>query len=174
MLRERLRQALVDQARTGTTTTYKELADRLGLEPPQTIHRLGEALETLMKDDVTANRPMLAALCVSKMWPGIPARGFFLAAKDMGVFSGDPTGPEARACNVCFHSMEARVRIWPVSTVRGRAAIGPESGVNRTYRTPRNQRVCPSHWQLSRHSCLWAAVDTSRLRSDRVLSERGN
>ena len=36
---------------------YKELADRLGLEPSQTIHRLGEALETLMKDDVTANRP---------------------------------------------------------------------------------------------------------------------
>jgi hypothetical protein len=102
MLRERLRQALMDQARTGTTTTYRELADRLGLEPPQTIHRLGEALETLMKDDVTANRPILAALCVSKMWPGIPARGFFLAAKDMGVFSGDPTGPEARA----FHADE--------------------------------------------------------------------
>jgi hypothetical protein len=66
------------------------------------------------------------------------------------------------------------VGLGPVSTVRGRAAIGPESGVNRTNRTPRNQRVCPSHWQLSRHSCLWAAVDTSRLRSDRVLSERGN
>jgi hypothetical protein len=63
---------------------------------------LRECLETLMKDDVTANRLILAALCVSKMWPGIPARGFFLAAKDMGVFSGDPTGPEARA----FHADE--------------------------------------------------------------------
>ena len=77
ILKERLRQALIDQAQTGIPTTYKELTDRLGLEPPQTIHRLGEALETLMKDDVTANRPMLAALCVSKMRPGIPARGFF-------------------------------------------------------------------------------------------------
>jgi hypothetical protein len=47
----------------------------------------------LMKDDVAANRPMLAALCVSKMRPGIPARGFFLAAKVLGVFSGDPDGP---------------------------------------------------------------------------------
>ena len=102
MLKERLRQALIDQAQTGTTTTYKELADRLGLEPPQTIHRLGEALETLMKDDVTANRPLLAALCVSKLRPGIPARGFFLAAKVLGLFSGDPTGPEARA----FHADE--------------------------------------------------------------------
>ena len=102
VLKERLRQALIDQAQTGTTTTYKELADRLGLEPPQTIHRLGEALETLMKDDVTANRPLLAALCVSKLRPGIPARGFFLAAKVLGLFSGDPTGPEARA----FHADE--------------------------------------------------------------------
>jgi hypothetical protein len=37
----RLRQALLDQAQTGTPTTYKELADRLGFEPPQAIHRLG-------------------------------------------------------------------------------------------------------------------------------------
>ena len=28
------------------------------------------------------------------MRPGIPARGFFLAAKVLGVFSGDPTSPE--------------------------------------------------------------------------------
>jgi hypothetical protein len=103
MLKERLRQALLDQARTGTPTTYKELAGRLGLEPPpQTIHRLGEALEALMKDDVAADRPMLAALCVSKLRPGIPARGFFLAAEVLGVFSGDPTGAEARA----FHADE--------------------------------------------------------------------
>lgn len=101
-MKELLRQALIDQARTGAPTTYKELADRLGLEPPLTIHRLGEALESLMKDDVGANRPMLAALCVSKVRPGIPAHGFFLAAKVLGVFSGDPTGPEARA----FHADE--------------------------------------------------------------------
>jgi hypothetical protein len=102
MLKERLRHALIDQARTGTPTTYNELADRLGLEPPQTIRRLGEALEALMKDDVAADRPMLAALCVSKIRPRIPARGFFLAAQVLGVFSGDPTGPEARA----FHADE--------------------------------------------------------------------
>jgi hypothetical protein len=101
-LKDRLRQALLDQAQTGNPTTYNELAGRLGFEPPQAIHRLGEALETLMKEDVVANRPMLAALCVSKMRPGIPARGFFLAAKVLGVFSGDPTGPEACA----FHADE--------------------------------------------------------------------
>ena len=102
MLKERLRQALIDQAQTGKPTTYKELADRLRLEPPQTIHRLVGALEILMADDVAAGRPMLAALCVSKMKPGIPARGFFLAAQSLVVFTGDPTGPEARA----FHAIE--------------------------------------------------------------------
>jgi len=55
-----------------------------------------------MEDDVAVGRPMLAALCVSKIGPGIPARGFFLAAQVLGVFSGDPTGPEARA----FHALE--------------------------------------------------------------------
>ena len=65
----------MDQARTGTPTTYKELADRLGLEPPQTIHRVGEALEALMEDDVAAGRPMLAALCVSRCGPAFPAAG---------------------------------------------------------------------------------------------------
>jgi DNA-binding Lrp family transcriptional regulator len=46
MFKVRLRQALLDQAQTGTPTTYKELADRLGLEPPPTIHRLSEAVCT--------------------------------------------------------------------------------------------------------------------------------
>ena len=55
-----------------------------------------------MKDDVVENRPMLAALCVSKVQPGIPARGFFVAAKVLGIFSGNPTGPEAGA----FHADE--------------------------------------------------------------------
>ena len=102
MLKEFLRQALIDQAQTGNPTTYKALADRLGLEPPQTVHRVGEALETLMQDDVAAGLPMLAALCVSKMQSGIPGRGFFLKAEILGLFSGDPTGPEARA----FHADE--------------------------------------------------------------------
>jgi hypothetical protein len=60
---------------------------------------------------------MLAALCVSKMRPGIPARGFFLAVQDLGVFTGDPRArrrvPSMQSsCSVCLHSMEDRVRIW--------------------------------------------------------------
>src|SRR5580693_8038448 len=56
-----LREALTRQAATGKTTTYRELADRLGLRPPHTIHRLALALEILMEEDVAAGRPILAA-----------------------------------------------------------------------------------------------------------------
>ena len=101
-MKERLRQALIDQAKTGKLTTYKELADRLELAPPHKIHRIAEALEALMKEDVADGRPMLSALCVSKMQPGIPGRGFFLTAEIFGVFLGDPAGLEAPA----FHAIE--------------------------------------------------------------------
>lgn len=104
MLKDGLRRALIDQARSGTPTTYKELADRLGLEPPQTIRRVGDAIETLLEEDVAAGRPLLAALCVSKLLPGIPSRGFFLKAEALGLFSGDPASAEARA----FHADELR------------------------------------------------------------------
>ena len=99
---EHLRQALIDQAQTGSTTTYGEFANRLGLEPPNTIRRIIEALEDLMAEDVAAGRPILAAICVSKARTGIPQPGFFLTAQALGVFSGDPTGPEAFA----FHARE--------------------------------------------------------------------
>ncbi|HLS81645.1 MAG TPA: hypothetical protein VK025_09615 [Steroidobacter sp.] len=102
MLKDRLRQALLDQIQTASLTTYKELADRLELEPPLTIHRIADALELLMKEDVAAGRPLLAAICVSRSPQRMPARGFFATARALGVFSGDPEGADARA----FHARE--------------------------------------------------------------------
>jgi hypothetical protein len=102
VLKEHLRRALIDQARIGSPTTYAELAKRLGLEPPQTIRRIAEALEILMQEDVAASRPILSVLCVSKTGTGIPQPGFFRAAQTLGVFSGDPTGPDA----IAFHARE--------------------------------------------------------------------
>jgi thiaminase/transcriptional activator TenA len=115
MLKDRLRQALLDRAQSGSTTTYRELAQRLGLVPPHTIHRVTEALERLMEEDVAAARPMLSALCVSKVRPGIPARGFFLVAKGLGAFGGDPSGPEARD----FHAHELQRVLSFYGTVQG-------------------------------------------------------
>jgi DNA mismatch repair protein MutH len=103
-LKDRLREELLEQARTELPVTYKELADRLELPPPHTIHRITEALEQLMEEDVAAGRPLLAAFAVSKAQPGIPARGFFLKAQALGVFSGHPAGQEA----VDFHAREVR------------------------------------------------------------------
>lgn len=102
MLTDRLRKVLIDQAQTMRPITYKEIADRLGLTPPQTIHRVTQALEALMAQDVAAGRPLLAALCVSRMHQNLPARGFFVTAEALGVFTGEPEGPEARA----FHARE--------------------------------------------------------------------
>ena len=116
MLKERLRQALIDQAQIGNPTTYRDLANRLGLEPPNTIHCITEALESLMEDDVTAGRPILSAICISKMRTGIPARGFFLAAEALGVFAGDPRARRHVLSthsnySVCFHSIEPAARL---------------------------------------------------------------
>jgi hypothetical protein len=49
MLKDRLRQALIDQAKIGSPTTYRELAIRLALKPPNTIRRVAEALEVLLE-----------------------------------------------------------------------------------------------------------------------------
>ena len=86
MLKDRLRQALMERATLGGSTTYKALADRVGIVPPQTIHRICEALEILMEEDVTAGRPMLTALCVSKTGAKMPAQGFFRRLGYSGSF----------------------------------------------------------------------------------------
>jgi DNA-binding Lrp family transcriptional regulator len=44
MLKDRLREELLKQAQSGFPATYKDLADRLALSPPKTIHRIAEAL----------------------------------------------------------------------------------------------------------------------------------
>lgn len=133
ILKGHLRQALMEQAQTGTTTTYRELAQRLGLEPPHTIHRVTEALEWLMEDDVAAGRPILSAICVSKTRPNIPARGFFLAAQGLGIYSGDPSGHERMPSTHAsysepFHSMEPCAKIPKTETERGKKPWASSSG----------------------------------------------
>ena len=102
IMKGRLRRTLIEQAQSGRTATYRELAQRLELVPPHTIHRVTVALQALMEDDVAAGRPILSSICVSKARAGIPAPGFFLAAQCLGIFFGDPSGPQAHA----FHAHE--------------------------------------------------------------------
>lgn len=102
MLKDRIRKTLLDQAQIPNLLTYRELAEALALAPPHTVRRVTQALEALMAEDAAAGRPFLAALCVSQSRPGMPGRGFFEAAWALGVFPGDPDGPEAGA----FHTRE--------------------------------------------------------------------
>jgi hypothetical protein len=95
MLKDQVRSELMRQAGSRRPTTYKELAVRLCLVPPQTIHRVAEALEQLMEEDFAAGRPMLSALCVSRSGSNLPVQGFFLRARELGAFFGDPNGTEA-------------------------------------------------------------------------------
>lgn len=74
----------------------------LGLEPPQTIHRLTVALEQLMEEDVEAARPLLAAVVISRTRAGLPAPGFFTRARELGRHDG-PDSPDSAAA---FHKGE--------------------------------------------------------------------
>lgn len=104
-----LRGLLEDSARAGATRTYQQVATALGLEPPQTIHRVAVALEHLMSEDAAAGRPLLATVVVSRTRDGLPAPGFFAHARALGRYAGPDTGPEAAA----FHAEElAAVRAY--------------------------------------------------------------
>lgn len=93
---------LDELARERRTATYQEAVLALGLQPPQTIHRLAIALEANMSEDAAAGRPLRAASVVSRVGDGLPARGFFAHARSIGRYRGPETGDEARA----FHAAE--------------------------------------------------------------------
>ena len=98
----RLRDALAGLAAERRTATYKELAERVRVPPPHTIHKLTLALEDLIREDAAANRPLLAALAISRGPAGLPGRGFFLLAAELSLYAGSEDGPDARA----FHAAE--------------------------------------------------------------------
>lgn len=98
----RLRAALADLAAARQTATYKDLAARVGVPPPHTIHKLALALEGLIREDAAAGRPLLAALAVSRGPSGLPGRGFFHLARELGLYAGAEDGPDARA----FHAAQ--------------------------------------------------------------------
>lgn len=89
LLVARLRALLSVRRTEGTCLTYQELATALGLASPGTIQRIAAALEQTMREDVAAGRPMVAALVVSRT-EGLPRRGFFDLAVELGRFPADP------------------------------------------------------------------------------------
>ena len=106
----RMRAHLGRVAGQASPITYQALARALSLTPPNTIHQVTETLEQLMREDAAAGRPFMAALVVSKMRGGLPAPGFFDAARRLGCYAGDPSGPAAQE----FHETEfaSAVAFW--------------------------------------------------------------
>lgn len=85
----RIRGILAQRDTCNPFTTYQALASVLGLLPPGTIRRVTAALEFLMREDVAAGRPMIAALVISRA-NDMPRRGFFDLAVALGRFPDDP------------------------------------------------------------------------------------
>lgn len=88
-LAQRLRELLRGLPDERLPITYQQAAEALGLSPPRTIQRVALALEALMREDVAAGRPMIAALVVSRRGD-LPRQGFFELAVALGRFPADP------------------------------------------------------------------------------------
>ncbi|MGM0913337.1 MAG: hypothetical protein ACQEXC_05515 [Pseudomonadota bacterium] len=88
-LAPRLRTLLEQLPDDAVPITYQQAAEALGLTPPRTIQRVALALEVLMREDVAADRPMTAALVVSRRGD-LPRQGFFELAVALGRFPADP------------------------------------------------------------------------------------
>ena len=110
MLADRVRLHLRAVAAQGAPITYQALAQQLELSPPNTIQQLTDALEVLMEQDAQADRPLIAALVVSKATGGRPRQGFFQCAQRIGRFQGDELGPEAASFWV--DEFERAVAFW--------------------------------------------------------------
>ncbi len=93
-LKSRVRRALQGAVKP---ISYGNLARDLEVGGPGSIVRVTSALEALMREDVAAGRPFLAAMCGGRLTGGLPALGFFEMATALGRYGGPVTGPEASA-----------------------------------------------------------------------------
>lgn len=94
-LAERARALLGRVPAQALPMTYQQLAEALSLAPPRTIRRVAEALETTMREDVEAGRPLIAALVIGRQGEGLPRRGFFELAAELGRLPADPAAQAA-------------------------------------------------------------------------------
>lgn len=101
-LKMRLRKELLLQAELRLPITYVELAKQIAASSQAALGEIRDALEQLIDDDVTKGRPILAAVAVGGVEPGLPAPWFFRKLESLGLFMGEPTDVEAYA----FHARE--------------------------------------------------------------------
>ncbi len=109
---DRLEALLREAARTKSTLSYREIAERLELRPPNTIRQTTELLEALMRLQAETGEPQLASLAVSRTRGGLPGPGFFALLSELGLYAAGATEADARAFHQaekqrCFDAAEA-------------------------------------------------------------------
>ena len=77
--------------------TYAELADAAERPAPHRINQLSIWLEATMDRDHAQSLPLRAAWVISRARGGLPAPGFFIKCKDLGLYDGAPDGATATA-----------------------------------------------------------------------------
>ncbi|AFX98737.1 hypothetical protein A1OE_544 [Candidatus Endolissoclinum faulkneri L2] len=102
-----LRVVLKDLARSKSIITYANLARSAKVPGPYFIHKTCIALELIIEQDVAKNRPLLAAIVISKTRNELPAPGFFQHLTKLGVYCGPEQGKEA----AIFHACELK-KVW--------------------------------------------------------------
>ena len=77
--------------------SYAELADTAQIPSPHRIQKLTMWLETLVADEHQSARPLRAAWVVSRQRGQIPAPGFFIKCREIGLYDGRHGGAKAEA-----------------------------------------------------------------------------
>ena len=88
-MNEQLYRVLVDIARKERTITYGEIANIIGLDMSNPLHRkeIGDLLGEISRYEVLHGRPMLSAVVIHKE-NNRPGKGFFQLAQELGIYDG--------------------------------------------------------------------------------------
>ena len=75
--------------------SYAELAETARVPSPHRIHKLSMWLERLIDNEHQSAKPLRAAWVVSRQREQIPAPGFFMKCRAIGLYDGPVNGPQA-------------------------------------------------------------------------------
>jgi hypothetical protein len=90
-MHQRIYERLKEVARAKELTTYKEIAEMVGLDWRKNYGKCRQIfpiLGAISTSEVQQGHPMLSAVAV-RQDKRIPGLGFFTLARDLGVYSGD-------------------------------------------------------------------------------------
>ena len=77
--------------------SYAELAETAQVPSPHRIHKLTIWLERLIDNEHQSAKPLRAAWVVSRHREKIPAPGFFMKCREIGLYDGPVRGASAQA-----------------------------------------------------------------------------